>query len=279
MKLQKSISAYKTLETDISTDGTLIVDTSDDELPITTIYSNNKTKKSVKLCTICGQKLPLSNFYKSSSNEDGYIERCKKCDDKSNAAKVLIEIQKYIEIGKPFNQNELSEKIDNITKAKYYLWTLQEQDLIEYQEKTQTYILEKNERFEDYLKFLKEESFDKASDNAPIIDAERSEHPSDVSYGVEIDNPDCKEIIYISEIVGSIYTNILMKAIIKNENILPTLLGIESIISSNMKKLLINRNKTNFSEIIIDLEIKNESLDEILNSLEYENWKNINLIK
>ena len=246
---------------------------------ITTIYSNNNTKKSVKLCTTCGQKLPLSNFYKSSSNEDGYIERCKKCDDKSNAAKVLIEIQKYIDIGKPFSQNELSKKIDNITKAKYYIWTLQEQDLIEYQEKTQTYILEKNKTFEDYLKFLKEEPIEKTSENASMIDAERSEHPSDVSYGVEIDNLDCKEIIYISEIVGSINTNILMKAIIKNENILPTLLGIESIISSNMKKLLINRNKTNFSEIIIDLEIKNESLDEILNSLEYENWKNINLIK
>ena len=70
-----------------------------------------------------------------------------------------------------------------------------------------------------------------------------------------------------------------MKAIIENENILPTLLGIEPIISSNMKKLLINRYKDNFSEIIIDLEINNESLDEILNSLEYENWKNINLIK
>ena len=30
---------------------------------------------------------------------------------------------------------------------------------------------------------------------------------------------------------------------------------------------------------MIDLEIKNESLNEILNTLEYENWKNINLIK
>ena len=67
----------------------------------------------------------------------------------------------------------------------------------------------------------------------------------------------------------------IMKAIVKNENILPTLWGIETMMLSNMKKLFINRYSTNFSEIIIDLEIKNELLNEILNILEDENWNNI----
>ncbi len=44
-----------------------------------------------------------------------------------------------------------------------------------------------------------------------------------------------------------------------------------------MKKIIINRNINNFSEIIIDLEIKKESLEEILNTLEHENWKNVTL--
>ena len=66
-----------------------------------------------------------------------------------------------------------------------------------------------------------------------------------------------------------------MKAMVKNENILSTLWGIETIMLLNLKKLLITPNLNNFSEIIIDLEIKDESLNEILSILEDENWNNI----
>ena len=270
-------STKKTSETDITNE--TFVDISADEMPITTIYSNNNSKKSVKLCTTCGQKLPLSNFYKSSSNEDGYVERCKNCDDRTNAAKIMREIQKYFELGKPFTQNELSKKIDNITKAKYYLWTLQEQDLIEYQEKTHTYVL-KMEIFEDYKKFIKEEPKELSLDTKSLpLDERDSTNQFDVYDTIQLNNLESKEIIYISNNMGSSNTNIMMKAIVKNENILPTLWGIETLMLSNMKKLFINRYSTNFSETIIDLEIKNESVDEILSILEDENWNNMKKTK
>ena len=267
-------SANKTPEIDISTNETLI-GISEDEMPITTIYSNNNSKKSSKLCKTCGQKLPLSNFYKSSSNEDGYVERCKNCDDKTNAAKIMIEIQKYFEFGKPFTQNELSKKLDNITKAKYYLWTLQEQDLIRYQEKTDTYILEKD-KFEDYKKFIKEKPKELPLETTSLtLDERDSTNPVEIYDTTQINNLESKEIIYISKDMGSSYTNMMMKAIVKNENILPTLWGIETMMLLNMKKLFINRYSSNFSEIIIDLEIKSELVNEILNILEDENWNNI----
>ena len=193
-----SISNNKSSELDVLTNESSKFAVSDEKVTSRTIYSDNKIKKSFKICKKCDQNLPIINFYKSSSYEDGYVEICKKCDDKSNAAKILVEIQKYIEIGKPFSQNELSKKIDNITKTKYYIWTLQEQDLIEYQEKTETYVLEKNKKFDHYIKFLNEENIVNTSENDSLTDVERSEHPIDVFNDMEIDNSDCKEIIYIS---------------------------------------------------------------------------------
>jgi hypothetical protein len=270
-----SMSNNKTLELDLMKDKTSKVTISDDEVLTTTNSLNNNIKKPVKSCAVCGQKLPLSNFYKSSSNEDGHVEKCKKCSDKINATKILNEIQKYIEIGKPFTQNELSKKIGNPTKAKYYLWTLLEQDLIKYQEKTETYILELDNLKDD--KHFQQEKPKELSSETSSINHEKTSFttPSEIYNGIQMDNEDNKEIIYISNNTGSMYTNIMMKAIVTNENILPTLWGIETIMLSNMKKLLITRNLTNFSEIIIDLEIKNESLNKILGILEDENWNNI----
>lgn len=37
------------------------------------------TKEPVKVCKICGQELPLSEFNKNKSYRDGHDTRCKKC--------------------------------------------------------------------------------------------------------------------------------------------------------------------------------------------------------
>ena len=270
-----SMSNNKTLEVDIQKNKTSEVNIPDEDVLTSLNSLNDKIKKPVKSCAFCGQKLPLSNFYKSSSNDDGHVEKCKKCSDKINAKKILEEIQEYIELGKPFTQNELSQKIDNPTKAKYYLWTLLEQDLVKYQEKTETYTLERYELEDE--KHSKQEKPNKVhSKTIPMYpDETGSTTPSQIYNNIQMDNQDNKEIIYVSNITGSIYTNIMMKAMVKNENILSTLWGIETIMLSNMKKLLITPNLNNFSEIIIDLEIKDESLNEILSILEDENWNNI----
>ena len=66
-----------------------------------------------------------------------------------------------------------------------------------------------------------------------------------------------------------------MKGIIENEKIMSTLNGLGPVISSNVKKLLINCYMENYSEIMINLEVKDGSVEELLNFLEGENWNNI----
>ena len=259
------------------------------EISTTTVIATpkkNSVKKIVKECEICNQKLPISDFYKSSSTEDGYSPKCKDCSRKSHAAKALGELRECVEPGVLFFKEDLLNQCENRMQFLDYLWTLLELDLLKNDENSDAYVLksesELNEFMEKYGQKTPETntSSDETLEVASLTLDERStKNPSEVSDTVQINNYDCKEIIYISENMGSIYTNIMMKAIVKNENILSTLMALETIISSNMKKLLINRNITNFSEIIIDLEIKNESLDEILNSLEEENWKNISYNK
>ncbi len=56
-----------------------------------------------------------------------------------------------------------------------------------------------------------------------------------VNDDIQLENPICKEIIYISKNKGSI-TTIIMKAIVQNENILPSLIGLETIISITYEK-------------------------------------------
>ena len=70
-----------------------------------------------------------------------------------------------------------------------------------------------------------------------------------------------------------------MKGIIENEKIMSTLNGLGPVISSNVKKLLINCYMENYSEIMIDLEVKDGSVEELLSFLEGENWSNVHYNK
>ncbi len=355
-------------------------------------YKTEIVEDVLKECEMCGQKLPLSKFYKSSTTEDGYVGKCKECADKADAFKVLNEIQDYIELEKPFNKTELLKQIDNPTKVNYCIWTLQEQNLLEYNQKTDTYTLKINDEFRAYQELVKE-SLNAESDSEesltaaesgesglsepvigtenseldlgesvtaaesgesglgepvigtenseldlgesvtaaesgesglgePVIGTENSEldlgesvaaaenseldlgesvtaaesgesdlrEPLDLTENIPTDIPDTseevhaseevpvldpvkKEIIYISEDNGS-NINVMLKGIIENEKIMSTLSGLGTIISSNVKKLLINSYMENYSEIMLDLEINDGSIDEVLNLLEKENWKN-----
>ena len=119
--------------------------------------SSNKIK-TFKECESCGQKLPISKFYKLSSNEDGFNSKCKDCSQKNNAKQVLIEIRDLIEPGIPFTKDEVLKEVNDPTKANYYIWTLQEEDLVKYDEKNDHYILQINDKLEDYKKLMQKPS-------------------------------------------------------------------------------------------------------------------------
>ncbi len=230
-------------------------------------------KKHVKKCLSCGKTLSLSisNFYKSSSTEDGYLDDCKMCTDKTNTTKIFDEIQKYIEIGKPFNKEDLSKQLDNDTKSNYYIWTLQEQDLIEYNKESDTYILKEKLSKE----FVGESNKEIILDNKPTTNnVKNSDIHQEKSKVCQV-NLNQKEIIHVSNNEGSQKT-IIMKGLIKNEDILITLESIKTLFQSNINKLLINNYKENYSELMIDLHTKNEELEQILNLLQRENWIKIN---
>ncbi|KAF5062763.1 hypothetical protein DSECCO2_301500 [anaerobic digester metagenome] len=263
-------------------------------------YEKELLDDGFKECELCGKRLALSNFYKSSTTEDGYVGKCKECSEKTNAMKALNEIQDYVEVGKPFDKSELLKQIDNPVKVNYYIWTLQEQNLLEYNPKTGTYTLEINDQFKEYQDLVNETPDDRSDSENPeeVSEKDSSTVPNENDPLKVVDVPDedltleeetskeedsvlspvKKEIIYVSDCNGSPIT-VLMKGIIENEKIMSTLNDLGPVISSNVKKLLINCYMEKYSEIMIDLEVKDGSVEELLNFLEGENWTNVNYNK
>ena len=95
------------------------------------------------------------------------LENVKDVQKKTSAIKALNEIQDYIEIGEPFTEKDLLKQIDNPTKVKYYIWTLQEANLLEYDSKNGIYILEINDQFRAYQDLVNETSNDRSDSEKP----------------------------------------------------------------------------------------------------------------
>ncbi|MGB9980107.1 hypothetical protein [Methanobacterium sp.] len=113
----------------------------------------NKDDASFKthiVCEDCGEKLPLSQFYKTKSNERGYTSRCKNCTRKRNAAQGLVELSKYIDLDVPFSKDELKAVIGDQSFSVFenYMWVLLELDILTYLEDEDKYVL----RSDDNLK-------------------------------------------------------------------------------------------------------------------------------
>ena len=134
--------------------------------PTHIVHETGKERKTVKKCKTCEQILPISDYYKSSESDDGFLENCKKCSDKINAAKILSEIKKYIGIGIPFSKKELSNQLGNPTKVDYYIWILQEHDLIDNDEKKGTYVVEESSNYKNYESFLEQSDSEKRIQNS-----------------------------------------------------------------------------------------------------------------
>lgn len=223
-------------------------------------------KKAVKKCEACRQTLPISNFYKSSESSDGYAENCKKCSDKITAANVLTEIKKYIGIGNPFSKKELSNQLGNPTKVNYFIWTLQEHNLISHDEKKDTYIVEDSPTYKDYESLLNQLTSSKTSP----ISADSGEDIIKKDLGKIISD---KNIIYISETMNSSKVMVLRGVIPKN-NLYPILDDLKDIIITNMTDMALNSVNNDLLKLIIELEIENESYGETLKLLEEKEWKN-----
>lgn len=215
--------------------------------------------KTVKECNICRQTLPISDYYKSSESEDGFSERCKNCTDKLNAAKILTEIKEYIGVGNPFSKNELSKQLGNPTKVNYYIWILQEHDLINHDEKMDIYTLEESSKYKDY-----EDLIDQISGKTKIL----VETTEDQTKGKK-EETDIKNIIYISE-SNETSKIVILRGLIQQDNLNSVLNEIKNV-SINLINLNLNK-KENLFNLIVELEIENSSFEKTINYFKEKNW-------
>ncbi len=104
------------------------------------------------VCEDCGEKLPLSQFYKTKSNERGYTVRCKSCTRKRNAAQGLVELSKYIELDTPFSKEELKNVTGDqpFSVFENYMWVLLELDILSYLEDEDKYVLRSDDNLKDF---------------------------------------------------------------------------------------------------------------------------------
>jgi len=228
------------------------------------VPETQKERKIVKKCKTCEQILPISDYYKSSESDDGFTENCKKCFDNINTANILLKIKKYIGIGIPFSKNELSNQLGNSTKVNYYIWTLQEHDLIDYDEKKDSYVVKEGSTYKSYKSLL--ELYDSGRESKALS---KISTDSEGDLSVNIEDYTTKEIIYISE-GSNLNENVILRGIIKKENLYAILKEIESVITINMT---LNRDKNDLFKLVVELEINIDSYDDTLKSLEDKNWK------
>ena len=83
-----------------------------------------------------------------------------------------------------------------------------------------------------------------------------------------------RDIIYISDNFGENRINLIMNAIVKNNEILSLVHGLDSFLQSNLNKFLIFKCRDNYSEVMIDLEIDKEDREQALDQLKEEKWTN-----
>jgi len=223
-------------------------------------------KKIVKKCKTCEKLLPTSKFYKSSESKDGYTENCKKCSDNINAANILSEIGKYIGIGNSFSKKELSEQLGNPTKVDYYIWILQEHDLIYHNQKNDTYVIEERSNYQIYENILKKLRITTSS--------------NDFSDSTDLKSTDIKEKLVIKEIIHCSKSievldkkNLILMGLVSKNKLYSILEELQDIIILNMVNMSFNKKDGDLIKFILELEIKNSSFGKTMKLLEENDWK------
>lgn len=111
---------------------------------------HNKSK--LKVCSVCGEELLLSEFYKNRNNPDGLTNNCKKCLKEKRASNALKEIIKQVNFNSSFSKEKL--KMNNISKSTMnaYINDLVDLGLLDYNSSKDNYNLVWNDKLCTFCK-------------------------------------------------------------------------------------------------------------------------------
>lgn len=125
------------------------------------IESENKVKLSKK-CKICNKTLAIAKFVPNESSDDGYGDICKKCKKNVNAANYLKYILKWALPEEPFLKEDIIDKYNKPKTLTAHIWTLQDLDLINYNDESEEYALKNQTVLDKFLeKYFLEEEYEK----------------------------------------------------------------------------------------------------------------------
>lgn len=210
------------------------------------------TSEITKTCPLCNRTLHKSSFY---STGDGTRNECKECSDKVFAWEVFLSIRKLVG-DKHFKREELLESFDDPQFLDANIWSLQEYGLID--EKNGNFVLKPKRELEKmYSKYTRLVSKEEKKATPTLTPGEEHAHKKEIIYI----KPESDENHYI-----------IMNGIISGNGLIKTMDEISPFIPS-MRKCMILKEKDYF-EVLIELKIKNESVDEVLKLLEENMWEN-----
>ncbi|SDA57160.1 hypothetical protein [Methanobrevibacter millerae] len=145
----------------------------------------NITEKSAvslsKTCQTCGETLDISDFFTSESSEDGYEDDCKKCKKLIKSAIFLKELNKYVNWGEEFSEDELIPYFENRMILKGNLWNLLDNDLIKNSEDSK-YILTDEEKGTEFINKYYKEKYDVPikTTKETVIEKPANENPREI---------------------------------------------------------------------------------------------------
>ncbi|KZX14736.1 hypothetical protein [Methanobrevibacter filiformis] len=118
--------------------------------------NTKKENDEIFKCVKCGAKIA-----KNRENINNNNLKCLECESKENAVNYLKNLLENLEPEELFNKNELIAKYDyDESVLTEYIWTLQEHDLVNFDEKTKYYSLENKETLTKFVEESVEEELD-----------------------------------------------------------------------------------------------------------------------
>lgn len=221
-----------------------------DDSKLTEFYSKYgegelvKDSNMVKECRICNRTLPKSSFY---STGDSTRDECRECYDKIMAWETFLSMKDVVADG-PFKREDLIDSFEDPQQLDINIMILQDHDLVE--ETGEGFQLKHREELEEIYRIYTGAEPEPATEQA---------------------SPSRKEIIHINQSTDESH-NLLMNGIINRNQLMDTMEELNPFMGF-MKKCMIIQ-KDGCFEVLIELNVKSESIHDTLSMLEEKNWEN-----